>query len=139
MSVSLISPRKGLKGVVVSGKTAPGLRVYLGGTRITKYIDEQNVQFVQMTRDTVAHLPATTDRFGLFYFQIFLDQGNYQIPIVVQDPEVPGPKGIKRYQLIFLVEEDRIRMGRASRRVLVAASISPSSLWRKEMCKMLSA
>jgi hypothetical protein len=102
--------KDGRKGVVVSGKTKPGARILLGGKRITKYTDEKSVEFIEVTKERVENLPASADQFGLFYFELYLDEGNYQIPVVVMDPKVKKSQAVNRYQLSFRVEKDRIRL-----------------------------
>lgn len=101
--------RDGQRGVVFSGKTKPGAQVLLGRPRITRYLEGQGVEYLDITKDLVGNLPSRADRFGLFYFEIYLEEGTYQLPVVIRDPR--RPKDVNRYQISFHVEADRIRMG----------------------------
>lgn len=102
--------KAGRKGVVVSGKTKPGAKILLGGRRITRYSEGQPVEFIEMSKDRLSNLPATADQFGLFFFELYLEEGNYQIPVVVMDPKVRKSRAVNRYQLSFRVEKDRITL-----------------------------
>lgn len=101
-----------LSQVLVSGLFKPGLRIKLQTASVYRFIKSESgmkPSYYKLTSKSMSGLPAKVDKEGQFSFSLRLPEGNYQIPLVFDNPA--NPSQTKRaMQIAFIVKGEEVKL-----------------------------
>jgi hypothetical protein len=96
------------KGVSIAGETKPGTRVYLKSDEIFQFKADGAKVSRKLNPDDAKYLPGVVDLRGLFFFELYLPPGKYDIPVSFVDPRAPMLQAAKNYHLIINIKSDKV-------------------------------
>lgn len=100
--------RPGITGVSIAGQTKPGTRVYLKSDTIFLLGDNGAKSSRKLLSEEVKYLPGVVDLRGLFFFELYLPDGHYELPVAVVDAKAPMLQAAKIFHLFLKIKSNQI-------------------------------